>query len=1033
MDNNNQRTKEELDNVEFNYFHYYVIKPSENNPDNISTIIKKKASDTNPKFPRLARDLKDDAIQIMVNDAVFDAASGKYIPNSKGREKERQRLKELVLKDSLNYLQNASKAKKIVLYSLIQKITDSPKNKIQDESIFTFDELLSSARYLEKEQGFQFIDENKSDPFASFDGMEQYFLTLNIHDLYEFLGVDKKASPKDINDALLAKKAEHNKLPTNMRDKKNAYSKLNGKVPVILQNQDQRKLYDYFITFYDDIWSRLKAKKMYNDFDLDFDDFTGYVSMIQKETGLSVKEANQVMMMGVHHYSLNLVGGNEDDGLDTCPKCGKLYSKGLKVCPHCGANLEVLCWNCAKPMSVASKVCPHCGASGSLEANFNKAKANLDAALKEVPIDEVKLESCLLSLRNVYPKYVEHKGCKMETTVVEYASKFEKRKAEKKKIDEIFENYIAKVDDLVARKLFVKASGVLLQAKEKLPSYDFKKYEAQIDSALSKAKMLTSSASQKLKMGNTSSGLDDANKALDTCPDYSEAFMLLKAHPPIAPTDVSVICDKEGAHIHWSARPDATVTYTILRKAGVAIKSDDDGILVAQGVTLNEFIDSSLVSGVPTYYAVYADRKGVHSKVTACLTPALTFLNVSNVHQEIKDGRIAVVFKSPEGAKKVHIRKKKGSIPPSSLSDGEEVLYKDNAFEIKDDTKDVYSFYFITEYEVNGKKQFSSPLKCTYKKTILPKVLEITSSSVKSNGSQFIVTYKPIDKGLSLELYVSDKCYDFEFGLADENVNFPKKFRNLSKADFIPGENRFTYEMKPESMTWVYPVVKNSSLYVICKPLLANSLSGLQALNVIQNEGSIRIEGKLNENTRNLIALISKTDYPKSMTEEGIDKKIISKEDFLSSGGMKLTLMPGVYYITLVCEFRENSETFYSSYLQLPKPINLKKKTPLKCAIEGDIDVYKSKKIKVIFKSSIQGEVPKCELYSGFPRPASKLRGTLLCTIPGGPLKKKLFKSDYYYMTFVDVPPLPRKGDKVAIFFADDENDDFFLQLLETI
>ncbi len=234
-------------------------------------------------------------------------------------------------------------------------------------------------------------------------------------------------------------------------------------------------------------------------------------------------------------------------------------------------------------------------------------------------------------------------------------------------------------------------------------------------------------------------------------------------------------------------------------------------------------------------------------------------------------------------------------------------------------------------------------------------------------------------------------------------------------------------------MTWVYPVVKNSSLYVICKPLLANSLNGLQALNVIQNEGSIRIEGNLNENTRNLIALISRTDYPKSMTEKGIDKKIISKEDFLSSGGMKLTLLPGVYYITLVSEFRENSETFYSSLLQLPKPVNLRKKTPLKCAIEGDIDVYKSKKIKVIFKSSIQGEVPKCELYAGFPRPASKLRGTLLCTIPGGTLKKKLFKADYYYMTFVDVPPLPRKGDKVAIFFADDENDDFFLQLLETI
>lgn len=1020
-----------MEDVDYNYFHYYAIKPSETDPAKIDVIIKKKASDTNPKYPRLARDLKNDAEEILVKDSVFDERSQKYIPNSGGREKERQALKRLVLKNALNYLQNSSKSKKIVLYSLIQKITDSQENSIAGENIFTFDELLAEAEYLKK-QGFQFIDENKGDPFASFEGMDQYFVTLNIKDLYEYLGVSFDATDKEIQDALTKKKTEWAKLPTSDRNRKNAYSKLNGKIPLIIQKSDQRILYDYYIAFYDDIWSKLKAKRQYNDFDMEFDEFTNFVSLISSKAKLTSQEANKIMVLGLHHYSINLVGGNEDSELDCCPHCGKLFAKGLKVCPHCGTNLEILCWNCSQPISIAAKVCPHCGVSKNLETNFDKARKELDFALKEIPIDENKIDSCYLTLKNVYSKYEEHKGCKIDQVVEEYLPKVQKRKEEKKKIDDVFENTISKMMDLSAQKKFVEASSLLQSAKKKLPSYDFKKYEISISQSLTKAKAYLDSAKRKMGCKDCQGAILDAMQSLDICSDYQEASLFLKAYPPTPVSDLSVTCSKEGAHLKWNSVTDKNVTYTIIRKTMIPPKSNDDGNVVVENLTFDQFIDSSLVSGVPTYYAVFTSRRGVCSKICVTSTPALTFLNVSGVHQEIKDGVIRVLFKKPSGCETVRIRKKAGSYAPESLSDGEEVKCSDNVFEVEDKESDVYSFFVVCEYLIKGKKQYSSPLKFTFKKTTLPKPLKIVSVETKGNSTQLQIQYENLQKDCEIELYsCKDNC-DFDFDTPDENVNFLNKYKNLKKVDFLLGENKILYQMEENSLVFLYPVVRNESLYVISKPILANSINGIQSLNIINGEGKIKIEGTLNEDARELIAVLSLKGYVENPEEKdpSLIKRTCSKDDFDKAGGFFLTLSPGVYYLTLFAKFLKNSEVFFSAPNRVSHPINCKKKTPLKYCLEGQIDLYHKKKIKVCFRSQVEGKVGDCEIYCGFPRPQSKNSGVLLGKIPGGVLKKKLFSSEYTYSVNVEVLPLKKKEDRIALFFAQ-EDDDFYLQMVD--
>ncbi len=308
-----QRIKEELNDLKYNYFFYYQIKPSLKDSEAIAAIIKKKASDTNPKNPRLARELKNDAEEIMVHDATYDAKKDIYVPNKGGRKKELDRLKKLLLKKHIKRLDDESKQTKIVLSSLVEKTIDSPANQIAKEKVFTSDELIKEI----KKKGFWVLSQDeidslypKEDAFNFFEDMEQYFTILRCHDLYEYLGVAKGVTDEEINLALTKRKNEWMRIPPSNRDKKNAYSKLNGKIPLILQKKEQRELYDIFLSF-ENIWEQFSEQRQYNDYTLRLDQFSSLASDVAKKTSRSLEEAGKILFIGMRHYGLHLDFGEE--------------------------------------------------------------------------------------------------------------------------------------------------------------------------------------------------------------------------------------------------------------------------------------------------------------------------------------------------------------------------------------------------------------------------------------------------------------------------------------------------------------------------------------------------------------------------------------------------------------------------------------------------------------------------------------------------------------------------------------------------
>lgn len=85
---NSQRTSAELNNPEYNYFIAFKIELNEVNKGKIEANIKTVTG--SPKGDLLTRrliELKNDAIEIMCNDAVYDDKVKQYVPNRGGRSK----------------------------------------------------------------------------------------------------------------------------------------------------------------------------------------------------------------------------------------------------------------------------------------------------------------------------------------------------------------------------------------------------------------------------------------------------------------------------------------------------------------------------------------------------------------------------------------------------------------------------------------------------------------------------------------------------------------------------------------------------------------------------------------------------------------------------------------------------------------------------------------------------------------------------------------------------------------------------------
>lgn len=1030
--NKNIRSAVELNNPDLNYFIAFRIDPTETDIKKIEqALIKKRntfAAQQTVINSRLV-ELKVDIDEIMLNDSIYDEANDKYTQNKGGRAQEAKR--------AINF--NFAKAEGLVRGICSRGyIWDFELQDAADKAGVKFDDLYDRVKHLFT-QGIQY---KKSDgakrevSFRDFGKLDDNLKTLNKKNIYEFLEIPMSSTAQEVETKRNAKYGEIQKQAKSATQ--TAGLNLCGIIKNIAKSEKAKKEYDIYVLCKDSVWTPLKGFK-----DMGIKSINGTVleqisqSMMQA-TKMSADETEKEIMAYLLNFDLVIEGGGSTKiDFEECPydNCGQIYrvQPNLKHCPICGQPLEVSCWNCGKPhpFTKKQKSCTNCGSSKADESVFlNDVKAfnikvnQLNITESELNIELGKIEN-KYQTRNKQGSVVAKQLQQLKATIATKVKEIAKRK-------EIYDKYVKEINTLMAKKLYMQAETELTKLKAADPTFDVKSIEATIKKAIDDAKKFTESAKQYLAKNDEIHVIEYCGKALEVCADYAMATQILKNFPPKDPIDVNATINRQTVKIEWKNPGNQTaVTYTVIRKIGSVPANDGDGTILASNLTINFFEDSAVSPATAYYYAVYAERGGVRSKLIHAKLPITLFLEVSSVHQELVTDAVKITWVAPDNVKAIEVCRKGGTIPPQSITDGEKITVDGLKGFIDTTIKENINSYLIRcKYTINGKDYYSPGLKATYKKIKIPKALE----NVKLNNvmdCDFELTFTEPENG-TLKLYLSDKAIDFNFGHPEYRINFVNQCKGLKEIDYVNlAFDKVRFTSVKNTIKWVYPILTTDQLYVINKPLIVNTINGIENLNVINKNGNVTIEGDLVGNARNIYVRIGKSGYINTIDEKADQQIIVSKDQFLNDGAIKLQLSVGIHYITLFSEFMEGGQIIYSKPVKLPEAIDAREKVIVKYVFDYENSTRTSYKAKITFRAEEELVIPDIDVVRGYPRPLSKSAGVKVGSIEEFTLKKKFLKSGYWAEVKVTVDAAHTLKDKLALYFSDDSVK--YIQLKEVL
>lgn len=1034
------RTALELQNPNLNYYIAFKIDPKVTDVSKIDEAIKKKrntfAKDQSVINSRLV-ELKEDIDQVMLHDATYavDANGlGSYTQNNGGRKKEADAARRF-------YLQEATEAAK----ALCERgyIWDKEIAQIAEKMGVAIQDLQNAISSL-FQQGIELkkTSETKREvPFKTFDNIEQCLRTLNKKDLYQFLTLPESSTL----DQLLKKNQEvySDAQKQGKSSTQKATVDLTGYIKVVFKSAGAKREYDTYYHCKEQVWDKLSMFKDSGIKSVNDALFVKFVDVLIQHAGLSATDAEKELDAYLSFFGIvkEAKTGEAAIKIAQCPydDCGKSYvvKEGLKICPNCGRSLEIKCWNCGHVMlfTSATKGCDKCGVSRKQQTEFDAACTNFDRLINETFSSETDLIKALNEMENIFPNYTNFQSSFISNKITEAKKAIEKKKKEKEANDALYEKYIKEINVLMVKKQFCKAAELLKELKVNAPTYDTHAFEEKINAALKQAQQLVDMANNYLKLNNETAAIESCSKALLVCSDFSIAIQILKNYPPKAPRQLTFKIVRKTVKLDWEVEGNqSAITYTVIRKIGSAPSNHEDGEVIESGLSINFFEDPSVISATAYHYGVFAERGGIHSAIVATANPAVLFLDITNLHQEKTSDSIKATWNKPDNVAAVEVYKKPGVIPPSGIADGEKVAVDSNntSFEDKNLQEDKNSYFIVCKYEFSGKEYYSSGIKASYRRFRIPKSLSNIKVSNVGAATDFNFTCDEPDNG-TVKLYLSKKKIDYLFGVADDQANFIKKCKELREIDAtVISSNKLHFAIPENTIEWLYPVISNEQLYVLHEPFLLNSVLGIDNLNVIYKSGQVTIEGSVNSNVRNIIAIIKQDNFAETIEEQG-ERRTCSYETFIKDGGFFIALKPGLYYISLFAEFIEGGEKVYSRATKLPEVVDNRQKAVVQYALHYDISVARSFTVKIDFYSEEEIELSPIAIMAGYPKPLKKNNGIKIGQIDGRKLKKKFLKKGYYCSVSVNVDRANSIKDKLVLFFESDRESHLLLKEVQSI
>ena len=1024
----NVRTQTELSSANFNYFIVLKLGADTTNTKTIENAIAEIRSSTDDDaYGERLKALFTDMTEVMVNDATYDPERRIYVPNTGARKREAEAAKRFKLSETMELVKNICRSNGMMYKSALQQLSN---NVNREAKYYSFLELEKEFLAWNTGNTVKYIDDvsGVKISFKDFDSSTELLRqgSLKKDNLYEFLEVSANATPQEIEQAKGNKHKEY--MSKGDRSSKTQGKNLCGYVETILLVPEQRKQYDYYIKLREKVWEQFALRKKYGAESITLNEFYSFANIIKDTLKLDVDTIEIMLGAGLKAYGLVVAGGDKESlglkELEICPyaDCGKIFEKGLKSCPHCGKPLEILCWNCnhKTPFTREDNGCPTCGATQHGHSVFNAKCANLDMLLSNPMSDIGALQTVLLEIKNVVPNYESHAGSLVSKKVKEYECSIQNRIKLEETLGAKYREELSKIQELKSKKLYQAALSVAKSLLVKYSTYSVdnsKKIIAEITNIILPAQRFFAAAQQYVAQNNESMAVVNAVKAIDICDDYAEARQILQKYPPKPVSNLRASVNGDKIKLEWDDRSQQDfVTYTIIKKIGLAPTKFDDGSVVDKGLSLKFFEDINVVSATPYYYAVYTERYGVVSSICSSLNPVYVLADVKNVRQVIVDGGIKVSWDAPQNTKSIEVWRNVGAVAPIRAGEGTKIDSAANGFE---DSKCIgeNSYLIVCNYEIKDRVVQSKGIRVVFKpfeRTVPLRQVEIQPTEDR----KFIFSCAEGYVG-KIKLYYSVTPLNIPVDKTLRYIDFNSICKGLFPLDAMPdGKGNLVFSLPVGSIYQVYPTVSTEQLFVVSAPHLINMLEGVRCSHTVSG-GTVTIKGSLHAKAKALIAKVNNEKYIDKIDDSG-EKFVYKREDFIKDGGAELKLKADtINYITLFAEFCENGITSYSPPVRLTPAIDYRETVTVLYHMDYKVSADKSFKITLSFEADRQVTIPKLVIMQGHPRPLNKNAGKLCERIDSFSLSKGLFSNKYTAKKVIKVDPTA-VNTKFALFFSDD-------------
>lgn len=1020
---NQTRTPDELKDPLFNYFIAFKIPLKETDKAKIEPQIKKVLSD--PKGSVQSRrllELKADVIEIMVNDSVFDAATGNYRQNAGGRAKEAAAAKAVKLRETLEVVQILCTTRSTLLKSELKKICDSANSPV---TYFTEDEFYEAIKPLTA-VGVKVIDNtDTSIPFDKYQKSEQLLKPLDKKDLYEFLG----CKITDPTSELEAKLNEQYKASQKISDlkKKQAISGLCSVVKELLLSSPQsRKSYDSYLALRDDVWADFDKRKTFGIKELKTDEYERYAQKIMDALRVGVAEAEKTLAVACKYFQFTVVGIDDGKGshFEICPydDCGLLIAKGAKSCPHCGRPLEVVCWNCRQPVRLAKddKGCSHCGATNRAHDEFLARCRAVDGLLSDRASDLGAVQAAFLQLKNVVPDYSKVADSTIARKVKEYDAAIKKRVQEEETVGSKYRDEASKIRELIAQKKYQTAYGAARGLSAKFATYDTdgtKRLINEINVVLSAAQRLVEAAKIAAAQKNEAAALSSAVKALEACDDYTEARQILQKFPPKPVTAVSAALVGGKVRLEWTDESKQQyATYTVIKKVGAVPAAYDDGALVDSGLTIKFFEDGNVTSATPYYYAVFVERYGVRSALKSTTTPITAYADVASVQQEFVTSGVKASWTAPQNVKSIEVWKKEGAVAPLKAGDGVKIQNDGKGF-YDEKASGENGYLIVCNYQVGGKATASRGVKVVFKPFEKTSPLEgVKIESIGPNKYSF-----ECDKGYNgtVSLYYAPSRLPVQTNVVLKYIDFSSTCKGMTKLPTsLTLDGKLSFTVPAGKIGQVYPIVATEQLFVVSPPTLVNTMPGM-SVNYTVKDGLVTVTGALPPEASGVAVKVSHEAFAETVDSKG-ETFTFTRDSFVRGGKLELRLKSDtINYVTVFSEFAVDGIKTYSQPFKLPRPIDYREAVSVLYSVEYAVSAVKPFKATIRFEADKEVEIPALLVMKGRPKPLNKNSGELCERLEPLKLKKGLFSKKYSGKHVVTIAPTAINT-KLAVFIADD-------------